>query len=897
MIKQKINKLILKIQENKTKKMQKTLSKPIKTFDEAITRVKNLISLWNLNEAETILNSLLSLESTNLEKIVNSELPDTKKELFQKEYENKLFRIKNLHNLIKWKKLGISFTNVEEFGYKETINTIKQKIKEKNFIDARLFLMKSKQKEQNLFNIIISKATNSYLQNIKYKFVYNEKLKVFFDLELSIFYNELFKWISTYSNTHSLVKILKYVVTHKDFLFFEQVIPKIKSFEEKLLNDINETKYLATSNKRKYNSRYNLVISILKKMHSLYYKEKTGLSIDLSSVKTVNDTFIVINDFAKSYNFTKALEALSELRNKESNSFEAILWDQTITQKYKDKLLKKFRKFESKLNILEKKINKSKDSYEKIAHWKDLKIRNIQTNKHLQTLLSQHLFDEAFNLLESYKKWLWHDVDKYAIFCEKWKLKILNAKQKFSWAKKKKQDLLEQAKTMMWEDIAVSADELMLEKELNTSFYSLIRAYYSKYKLINKAKNDRLLLDNIESLLKSSKNIKDDVVKTKLEKVHSGLVKDTDGILLDGYSIYGKTLWADKISGDTFWFYDYNNWKRFFIWDATGHWVRAGFMISLLTANFYSLVKTIPNLKDLVTSLNNKLKQDLRSWNFITSIFFELSYKNKNDLKFIWMWHEPMFFYKKSNLSVDKIYPGWVAAWMTMLKDQAFLKEKTINFDIWDVLLLYTDWFVEARNENWDMFSIDRIKDVFFKAVWLYSESKDIYNYIYKELTTFVNKTKFLDDVTIIVIKRDYKKELVNEEKLIENILWAEHISKKFVKKLKWQSKDQIEGFLKIKRKERELGSILKNLRSIFKTWDLVSLKKESQRYIKEWFIHKDIVKYLEYSIENEVLAKIEQQNIRLQNKYETLLKLLKSGRYETVLEEASNIVMSEWKI
>jgi hypothetical protein len=60
-------------------------------------------------------------------------------------------------------------------------------------------------------------------------------------------------------------------------------------------------------------------------MHSLYYKEKTGLSIDLSSVKTVNDTFIVINDFAKSYNFTKALEALSELRNKESNSFEAIL--------------------------------------------------------------------------------------------------------------------------------------------------------------------------------------------------------------------------------------------------------------------------------------------------------------------------------------------------------------------------------------------------------------------------------------------------------------------------------------------------------------------------------------------------------------------------------------------
>ncbi|MDD5213561.1 MAG: PP2C family protein-serine/threonine phosphatase [Candidatus Gracilibacteria bacterium] len=892
-----IKKLLLKIQEDKIKKIKSSISKPMKSFDEAIIRVKNLISIGNLNEAETILNSLLSLEATNLEKIINSELNETKKDTFQKEYDNKLFRIKNLHNLIKGKKLGVSFTNVEEFGYTETISIIKQKIREKNFIDARLFLMKSRQKEQNLYNIIIGKKQNSYLQNIKYKFVYNEKLKVFFDLEIAVFYNELFKEISTYSNTQSLIKILKYIIKKKEFSSFEQLIPKIKSFEEKLLNDVNLTKNLSSSYKRKYDSRYNLVINIIKKMHSFYYKEKTGLSIDLSSVRTVNDTFIVINDFAKSYNFSKALEALSELRNKESNSFEAILGDQTITQKYKDKLLKKFRKFESTLNVLEKKVNKNKAEYERVAHLKDLKIRNNQIDKQLQTLLSQNNYDEAFDLLESYKKGLGKDIDKYAIFCEKAKFKILKAKQKFSGAKKKKQDLLEQAKTMMGEQIDVSPEDLMLEKDIGSSFYSLLKSYYTKYKFINKTRNDKLLLDNIESLLKSSKNIKDDVVKAKMEKIHSGLVKDTDGVSLDGYSIYGRTLGADKISGDTFGFYDYNNGKRFFIGDATGHGVRAGFMISLLTSSFHSLVKTIPNLKDLVVALNNKLKQDLKSGNFITSIFFEISYKEKNEMKFIGMGHEPMFFYKKSTMTVDKVYPGGVAAGMTMLKDQAFLKEKSMTFEIGDVLLLYTDGLVEARNENGDMFSIDRIKEVFFKGVGLYSDAKDIYNYIYQDLTSFVNKTKFLDDLTIIVIKRDSKKESLNEEKIIENILATEHVSKKFVKKLKGQSREQIETFLKAKRKERELSSILKNLRAIFKTGDLVSLKKESQRYIKEGFIHKDIVKYLSYSIENEVFAKIEQQNMRLQNKYETLLKLLKSGRHETVLEEASNIIMSEGKI
>jgi len=102
---------------------------------------------------------------------------------------------------------------------------------------------------------------------------------------------------------------------------------------------------------------------------------------------------------------------------------------------------------------------------------------------------------------------------------------------------------------------------------------------------------------------------------------------------------------------------------------------------------------------------------------------------------------------------------------------------------------------------------------------------------------------------------------------------------------------------LKSKRKERELDSILKNLKNTFKSWDIIVLKKECQRYIKEWFIHKDIVKYLSYSIDNEAWVKINQQNMRLQNKYETLEKLLKNWQYKTVLEECSAIILNDWKI
>jgi hypothetical protein len=155
--------------------------------------------------------------------------------------------------------------------------------------------------------------------------IFNEKIKVFNDLSISIFYNELFIGISSYSNTNSLLKILKHLIKNKDFASFEKFIPQIKAFEDKFLNEVSDNFFISSSYKKKYNSRYKLVMNIIKKMHSIYYKEKTGLSIDLSSVKTVQDTFIVINDFSKSYNFDKALEALYELKNKETASFEAIL--------------------------------------------------------------------------------------------------------------------------------------------------------------------------------------------------------------------------------------------------------------------------------------------------------------------------------------------------------------------------------------------------------------------------------------------------------------------------------------------------------------------------------------------------------------------------------------------
>lgn len=898
MIIKKIKDIGVKLLNYKINKIQSKINKPIKNFDDWISRSKDLISIWNFKEAESLLLSLENMEKQAFEKISSdASLSSEFIEKFHKESEKKQKRIENLLNIIKSKKLWVAFTNIDNFWYLDAVKLIKKNIKEWNFVDARLFLMKLKQKEKNYFEILLNKNSKNYFKKIKYTYIYREKLENFIDLDISIFYNENFSKINKFSNLKSLIKILKIIIDHKDWDFFDKIIPEIKSFEENILSEIQNNSYLSYFYKNKTKKRYSLILKILNKLYKVYYKEKTWLSIELSQVKTIDDTFIVISDFLRAYNFESAFKALYELKDKETSFFEWVLWDQSIDQKFKNRLLKRFRKFENRIKWIENEINNKKKVYDKKAHIADLKIKNNQLNKQLQVFLDQKDFENALELINGYKKSLWDDLDKYIISLEKWKFKILKLKEKNINSKKNRKSVLEQARNLIWENLD---EEEYSENNIDVENYEFlwkIKWIYKKYKFFKKQRDEKFLLANIESLLGNSKNIKESIIKQKLEKIHSWLVKDTGWLEMNWYSIFWKTLGSDNISWDTFGFFDYKNWKRFFIWDATGHWIKAWFMISLLTSNFYNMVSKFSSLKDLVVTLNNQLKQDLKSWNFITSIFFDLSYDDKDKINFIWMWHEPMFVYKSNESSIEKIFPGWIAAWMTILKEQAFLKEKELIMKDWDLLLVYTDWIVESRSKSWEMYSINRLQEKFLEACRTLTEAKEIYNFIYKDLSDFTEWSKFFDDVTIIVIKRDKKRDSIEEEVVIENILKSEKLSKKYIRNLKWKSKDDIEKFLKAKRKERELDSILKNLKNTFKSWDLIVLKKECQRYIKEWFIHKDIVKYLSYSIDNEAWVKINQQNMRLQNKYETLEKLLKNWQYKTVLEECSAIILNDWKI
>ena len=96
-------------------------------------------------------------------------------------------------------------------------------------------------------------------------------------------------------------------------------------------------------------------------------------------------------------------------------------------------------------------------------------------------------------------------------------------------------------------------------------------------------------------------------------------------------------------------------------------------------------------------------------------------------------------------------------------------------------------------------------------------------------------------------------------------------------------------------RRQKETQRIIKVLWDLYYSWEILQLKQEAIRYIKEWYIDKKINNYLKKALENENKYKIEQKNIKMQNKYNVLVWLYKKWDYDTVIKEVEDIILKDW--
>ena len=625
----------------------------------------------------------------------------------------------------------------------------------------------------------------------------------------------------------------------------------------------------------------------------LFSKKK----VDADKVQAFKDALESINIFILISEWERAKDSILEIEHKERIGLNSFLSkyrkdDSEKLRKIKSKLIEENKKRFEQLEKLKEKVRQKEEQYNKKVQKERFKVRFRNIHNEIVHLTWKNKNWEALRLLQAFLEENTSKPDIIDFYNKQKKIILKNIEKE----KARKEVLIEkntrtEALTLIWQTIQENNISQSSEKK---NFFGRLQEKFGFYKKLQESIKNKQLLDEINILIEENTKVKNDLAEKKLANIHKWLIKEISHSKMQGYDLYGKILWADKISWDAFGIYESKNRYHFFLWDATGHGIKAWFIVTLLSRLFNKHVKS-NNLQNLAYEINNGLKQDLQSRNFITWVFFEVNKEALNIVDFVWMWHEPMLVYREKEEKVEKIIPGWLAAWIRMIKNKEDIKAKAITMQNNDILMIYSDGIVENKNPEWEYYWIDRLQKVFHKIAAYDKDINRIYEFIMNDVQLFRWGSSFLDDASILILKRNQNKDIQDHgSQYLVDVSMREGLKKGDVKKLEWKTKEEIRLEIENIKKEKETKRIIKSLENLYYTWEVLKLKQEAIRFIREWFIHKKINFYLKKALVNEKKYKIEQKNIKLKNKYNVLEQLEKKGDYDTVIKEIEDVITKD---
>lgn len=294
--------------------------------------------------------------------------------------------------------------------------------------------------------------------------------------------------------------------------------------------------------------------------------------------------------------------------------------------------------------------------------------------------------------------------------------------------------------------------------------------------------------------LNTLKNIKDEFIHGKEIRSEVDLGKEIQWKMLTKklievpeLEVIVKSKPAWEIGWDS---YDIiNQWENYYIyvWDATGHWVGAWFIMIMVNALISGFAKVFKSGAIILAKTNEILKPRVKA-NLLMSLLMVRWDSKEKKIYMTGAGHEYLMIYKHKQNKTFRIKSGWVALWM--VKDiSKIVKESEIRFEENDIIVLYSDWITEAINapkKDWNeqMFNENRLEDSINNAPNVtgrdYKSARSVFNNITMDLSKFMwYKHVQLDDITLAVIHykwADYDK----------NADYPEEIKSEFITEWNW---------------------------------------------------------------------------------------------------------------
>jgi HAMP domain-containing protein len=285
-----------------------------------------------------------------------------------------------------------------------------------------------------------------------------------------------------------------------------------------------------------------------------------------------------------------------------------------------------------------------------------------------------------------------------------------------------------------------------------------------------------ILAHFFNQVTKSFSNVSDDIVdRDRLISdldVASQLQNDIlplESPSIKGLQVVAKTKPATELGGDAFNFFHSDSKVYIYIGDVTGHGVAAGLVMTMANSLITVFSDIYDSAYDIIVHVNQYLKKHVHKAMFMTALMLCWNEKSQR-LSYVGAGHEHILVYRSKTGECDSILGGGVA--LGMVPDNSKLvSEKELPLADGDFVVLYSDGIIEARNSAGDFFGLDRLKALVQEFAPKFSADGVNYH-IAKEVSAFIKGVEQLDDITLIVIKKDSKLSISSDADMTTN--WKE---------------------------------------------------------------------------------------------------------------------------
>jgi HAMP domain-containing protein len=220
---------------------------------------------------------------------------------------------------------------------------------------------------------------------------------------------------------------------------------------------------------------------------------------------------------------------------------------------------------------------------------------------------------------------------------------------------------------------------------------------------------------------------------------------------IEGLDISAGIIPATEIGGDMYDFLSMEDRLVMYVGDVTGHGVPAGIMSSIANALFFGYSGE-KDLKKIISDVNRVMKAKSMTNMFMTLCLAEWHKKDKK-FRFINAGHEQIIHYKAKDKTTEVISAKGIALGMVP-EIEKLVEVHDIDFQVGDVIVMYTDGIPEAWKNEKELYGMDRLVYAVNNFGQHLETALAIKEAILSDVEQFVQGHAQMDDITVMVIRR-----------------------------------------------------------------------------------------------------------------------------------------------